>query len=110
MPWRLASMEHGVGEDPTNEFGLSDEPYVRPKSLNAWRCDLVSMVLYRLIRSVRTRRSAQHALLSSRLTVGKLKASDVLPSQSTLCASSVRFALKGRCRLIAGIQRSTDCQ
>ena len=42
-------MEPGVEEDPTNEFGLSDEPFVRPKSLNPWRCDLLSMVLYTLL-------------------------------------------------------------
>ncbi len=31
---------------------------------------------------------------NARLTVGKLKASDVLPSHSTLCAWSVRFAFE----------------
>jgi hypothetical protein len=44
-------------------------------------------------------RAGQHPsgparLTTGRLTVGKLKASDVLPSHSTLCAWSVRFAFE----------------
>jgi len=56
------------------------------------RCQ-IWMVSERFLQGFFGEKSTAPAELS-RLTVGKLKASDVLPSHSTLCAWSVRFAFE----------------